>query len=143
MNNKLKTIIKLVISFGLMWGIGQLILSQFPWWITAVIAAGVCFFVPIKSTQSFAIGMTVFSLLWGMQAYSLSTMNMDLLATKMGELFGGFTPMQLVYATAAIGGVIGAFGAMTGSLFRQVFFPMSKKEEVLLQNNAITKEAIS
>jgi len=128
MKNKLISVLKLIISFALMWGIGTLVLSQFPWWISAVIAAGVCFFVPIKSTQSFAIGMTAFSLLWGIQAYSLSSANMDLLATKMGELFGGFTPMELIYATAAIGGTVGAFGAMTGSLFRQIFFPMNPKK---------------
>jgi len=60
----------------------------------------------------------------------------------MGALFGDFTPMQLVYATAAIGGTIGAFGAMTGSLFRQVFFPMNRKEvvnkeEIINQNKAM------
>ena len=142
MKDRLTTIIKLATSFGLMWGIGYLAHQQFPWWITAVVAAGVCFFIPIKNTQSFATGTLAFGLLWGMQAYNLSAMNMDLLATKMGELFGGFTPMELVYATAAIGGIVGAFGAMTGSLFRQMFFPMNRKEvvnkeEIINQNKAM------
>ena len=143
MKDKLVTIIKLVTSLGLMWGIGYLAHQQFPWWITAVVAAGVCFFVPIKNTQSFAMGTLAFSLLWGMQAYNLSAANMELLATKMGELFGGFKPIQLVYATSLMGGFLGGFGAMTGSSFRQIFFPMGKKEEVVIQDSAMIKEAIS
>ncbi len=57
-------------------------------------------------------------------------MNMELLSTKMGELFGGFKPMQLLYATSLIGGLLGGFGGMTGSLFRQIFFPMNKAKAV-------------
>ena len=89
------------------------------------------------------MGTLAFSLLWGMQAYNLSAMNMDLLATKMGELFGGFKPIQLVYATSLMGGLLGGFGAMTGSSFRQIFFPMGKKEKTIIQDNPMTKEAIS
>ncbi len=143
MKDRLLTIIKLTTSFGLMWGIGYLAHQQFPWWITSVVAAGVCFFIPIKNTHSFAMGTLAFSLLWGMQAYNLSAMNMDLLATKIGELFGGFQPIQLVYATSLIGGFLGGFGAMTGSSFRQIFFPMDKKEEVIIEDSAMTKKAIS
>lgn len=130
MKGKLIALIKLTTSFGMMCGIGYLAHQQFPWWISAVVAAGVCFFVPVKNTSSFVLGLTAFSLLWGIQAYNLSATNMDLLATKMGQLFGGFTPIQLVYATSLIGGLVGASGAMTGSTFRQLFFPMNKNEMV-------------
>lgn len=129
MKEKITTIIKLASSFGLMWGIGYLAHQQFDWWITAVVAGVVCFFIPINGKQSFAMGLTAFSLLWGMQAYNLNALNMELLATKMGALLGGFKPMQLVYATSFLGGVLGAFGAMTGSLFRQIFFPMNQQTD--------------
>ncbi|MEM1123182.1 MAG: hypothetical protein AAGJ18_22265, partial [Bacteroidota bacterium] len=103
MKNKILIILKLAASFGLMWGLGYLAHQQFPWWITTIVAAVVCLFIPINGAQSFAVGTTAFSLLWGLQAYGLSALNMNLLATKMGELFGGFTSIQLVYATAAMG----------------------------------------
>ncbi|MFK7980290.1 MAG: hypothetical protein AB8G86_09940 [Saprospiraceae bacterium] len=143
MKDRLVTIIKLATSFGLMWGLGYLAHQQFPWWITSVVAAGVCFFVPIKNIQSFAMGTLAFSILWGMQAYNLSAMNMDLLATKMGELLGGFKPIELVYATSLMGGFLGGFGAMTGSSLRQIFFPMGKKEKAIVQNSTMAKEIVS
>ena len=127
MEKILLTLLKLATSFGLMWGIGYLAHQQFDWWITAVVAAGVAFFIPIKTFHGFAVGLGAFGLLWGLQAYNLNMMNQELLATKMGELFGGFKPIHLVYATSLIGGLLGSFGAMTGSLFRQIFFPMDKK----------------
>jgi len=127
MKNILLSLLKLATSFGLMWGIGYLAHQQFPWWITAVVAAGVAFFIPVKTVHGFAAGLGAFGLLWGLQAYNLNIMNQELLATKMGELLGGFKPIHLVYATATIGGLLGSFGAMTGSLFRQIFFPMNKK----------------
>lgn len=137
MKDKILTIIKLASSFVLMWGLGYLAHQQFDWWITAVVAAVVCFFIPINGAQSFAMGTAAFSLLWGIQANNLNAMNMELLSTKMGELFGDFKPMQLVYATSLIGGVLGGFGGMTGSLFRQIFFPMNSTSTEKLEKKEI------
>ncbi|MEM6316450.1 MAG: hypothetical protein AAF960_02210 [Bacteroidota bacterium] len=130
MKNKLLNLFKLAASFGLMWGLGYLAHQKFSWWITAVVAAAVCFFVPVKNGGAFAMGFAAFSLLWGLQANALNALNMELLATKMGALFGGVKPMQLVYATGVVGGLLGAFGAVTGSSFRQIFFPLGRKKNI-------------
>lgn len=137
MKDKVLTIIKLASSFGLMWGLGYLAHQQFDWWITAVVAGIVCFFVPINGVQSFAMGTAAFTLLWGIQANNLSAMNMELLSSKMGELLGGFKPIELIYATSLIGGTIGGFGAMTGSLFRQIFFPMNSTSNEKIEENKV------
>ena len=42
-----------------------------------------------------------------------------------------------------MGGFLGGFGAVTGSSFRQILFPMGKKEEVIVQDNTLAKEVVS
>ena len=105
-----------------------------PWWIIVLIA-GVVAFVLNTSARSFFSGFIGVALLWGVLAWQLSSANMDILATRMGELFSqsnqeqsmeGISAMQLIVITALLGGLLGGLGAMTGSYGRKL---LAKEEK--------------
>jgi hypothetical protein len=93
----------------------------FPFWVIAPVAGLIgLLFRYENSAASYAAGFVSCSLLWGGYATYLDTANTGLLSLKMGELFhvGG---SYLGYLTGLVGGVLGGFGAMTGTLLRKIF----------------------
>jgi len=100
-----------------------------PWW-TIVVICGVVAFILNTDVPSFATGFSAVTLLWGFLAYQANDLNMEILATQVGELFhvndflqgyGGNAATRMIYITAILGGIVGGFGAMTGALGRKVF----------------------
>lgn len=111
-----------------------------PWWAIAIVAGLVAFILNTKA-KSFLTGLIGAALLWGIMAFQLNGLNMDLLATKVGEMLsgseqiaklGGINPTRLIYLTALIGGLVGGFGAMTGSYARKMLYEKGVKEKDLL-----------
>lgn len=107
-----------------------------PWWSVAVIAGLVAFILNIR-LKSFFTGFSGVVLLWGIMAFQLNGLNADLLATKVGEMLsaneqiakiGGMNPTRLIYLTAFLGGLVGGFGAMTGSYARKMLYKKQLKE---------------
>lgn len=117
-------------------GIGYFLhqfLPSCPWWMIAIIAGGVAFVLDIEM-KSFWTGFTGVALLWGIMAFQMNGLNADLLANKVGEMLsgneyiakiGGLNATRMIYVTAILGGIVGGFGAMTGSYARMMFY---KKE---------------
>lgn len=100
---------------------------KLPWWSIVFVCAIVAFGMNTK-VPSFATGFSGIAILWGYLAYQKSSLNMDVLATKVGQMFsvgeflqnmGGLTALQMVYITGFIGGIIGGMAAMTGALGRK------------------------
>lgn len=96
----------------------SLILQLFlPWYIVAVVAFAVAYFVKQNSFSAFASGFVAVFLLWVLYAYMLSSANENLLATKFATLLplkGNVTLLLLI--TGIIGGLVSGFSALTGSL---------------------------
>ncbi|MDF1867040.1 MAG: hypothetical protein P1U70_19560 [Saprospiraceae bacterium] len=93
-----------------------------PWWIIIVVAGLVGFFFKFEnSLSSYLAGFLAVSLLWGGFAGFLDASNLGLLSSKMGELFGGMGGSQMIYLTGLLGGILGGFAAMTGTLGRKMF----------------------
>ena len=95
-----------------------------------------------KAEDGLITGFTGVALLWGIMAFQLNGLNADLLATKVGELLsaneyiaklGGLTPTRLVYVTAILGGLVGGFGAMTGSYARMMLQQKPSETEEKLE----------
>lgn len=117
-------------------GIAYFLYQSFPsmpWWAVAVIAGGVAFVLD-ADVKSFWTGFTGVALLWGIIAFQMNELNADLLANKIGEMLsgneyiakiGGLNATRMIYVTAILGGIVGGFGAMTGSYARMMFY---KKE---------------
>lgn len=94
------------------------LLLQFflPWWTLAIGAFIVAFIFDDKSFPAFAAGFLGVALLWlGMSAY-INLVTDSVLTVKLNQLL----PINSLVITALIGGLVGGFGALTGSLFRKL-----------------------
>ena len=90
-----------------------------PWWIIAVVAFVIAYFVKQNSFMAFLSAFTAIFLLWTIYAYMLSSANDNILLAKVTELMkaltkGSTTTLYLI--TGVIGGLVSGFGALTGSL---------------------------
>ena len=113
--------IKAPLQFLLTILLGFIAQNYFPFWSMAAVAAIVALLFKYKnSAASFSVGFSAAFLLWCAYAYTLNLENLGLLATKLGELFN-VTGSHLPYVTGMVGGLLGGFGALTGSLARKLF----------------------
>lgn len=94
-----------------------------PWWVLPLIAATATFFFPLTGGKSYATGFAAGTLLWTAVAIIQNAGNAGLLSGRIGQLFMGLQPYQLLMLTGLMGGLLGGFGALTGTYFRLVVFP--------------------
>mgnify|MGYP003341512847 CR=1 FL=1 len=90
-----------------------------PWWIIAVVAFGVAYFVKQNSFMAFVSAFVAVFLLWVIYAYMLSNANENILVTKVAELMKALTKGKtstLYLITGLLGGLVSGLGALTGSL---------------------------
>ncbi|HFA48845.1 MAG TPA: hypothetical protein ENJ95_07500 [Bacteroidetes bacterium] len=112
----LKAIIQIIITIVL----GYLAQLYFPFWAMALAAAIAALFFNYKyNLTSFAAGFLAAFLLWAAYAYTLDSENAGLLTAQLGELFK-VEGSYLAYASGLVGGLLGGFGALTGSLLRRL-----------------------
>lgn len=92
-----------------------------PWWGIAIAACLAAILVYQKAGFAFLAGFTGLFLLWSFLAYWIDSSNESIFSAKIGELLGiGNNPFLLVLITGFVGGLVGGFAAMTGSLLRRV-----------------------
>ncbi|MBK7408242.1 MAG: hypothetical protein IPL49_16095 [Saprospirales bacterium] len=98
------------------------------WWVMAPVAfiVGLIFYSD-QSFYPFLMGFFAGAILWWGMAYYLSTLNHDLLAGKMGRLFGDISPLGLEIVTGLLGGLIAGLGAMTANLGRRMLKKAAKE----------------
>ena len=92
----------------------------FPWWIIAVCAFVVNLFLPTKGFNAFLSGFLGVGLLWLLFAWLIDLNTSSLLSDKVARLFELSNTSVLVAATGLVGGLVGGFAAMSGSLFRNL-----------------------
>lgn len=109
-----------LISTVLIFVLGNLCHFGLPWWGIVPIAAVVAWFFPTSGTLSFLAGLLGGALLWGINAFWLDQANSSMFSAKIGQVFQGLSSANLLYATSFLGGLLGAFGALTGKLARDL-----------------------
>ena len=100
------------------------ILAQvlFPWWSAAIVAFIVGIFVADDAKRSYFYGFGAMFLLWSACAGIQSYLNGGLISGAMSDVFmGKLSGTQLIFFTGFIGGLVGGFAAMSGTLLRQLF----------------------
>ncbi len=99
------------------------ILHQFlPWWSIWCAGLLVGFLIPKEGAiRAFAIGILGGTLLWGGYAYWLNMQNEGLMASRIGELFGGLSPLTLLLLTALFGGLFGGLGTLCAYYGKMLF----------------------
>ncbi len=90
---------------------------------TAALVGGMVIFN--KGLGSFVAGFFAIGLLWFGLAWQLDSANQSLLSAKVIQILGLGSSLQLVLLTGVLGGLVGGFSSLTGSLFVALF----KKEK--------------
>lgn len=86
----------------------------FPWWSMAIGSFLVGFVFSNSGTKSFLAGFLAVGMLWlGLAVYTDIT-TQSILTTKVAQLF----PVNLFVLTTLIGGLVGGFSSLTGSLLK-------------------------
>ena len=104
--------------------LGVLAQLLFPWWIIALVALYVGYFVHESPAKSFAYGTAAVTLMWLTYAGIQSSMNGGLMSASVsGMTAGKLSAAQLMVFTGVLGGLVGGFAAMTGTMLRQLIKP--------------------
>ena len=87
-----------------------------PWWSIAIAAVlgGYLF----KSNANFFAGFIAIALLWSVDVWLIDSAAAAPLAEKIAAIFS-LNKATLILVTALIGGLVGGFGALTGSLLKR------------------------
>ena len=102
--------------------LGAITQLLFPWWISAVVAFWVGFWIADSPQRSYLYGFASMLLMWSIFAGFQSSANGGLITTAFSNVFGGkVSGGQLIWLTGLIGGLVGGFSAMSGTLLRQIF----------------------
>lgn len=86
----------------------------FPWWTMAIGAFLVGFVFSNTGFKSFLAGFISIGLLWlGLSLY-IDNVTQSILTEKISQLF----PLNIFLITSLVGGLVGGFASMTGSLLK-------------------------
>jgi len=103
--------------------VGAYLLGQYlDWW--AIVVYGLVLglmFDYLSSWSSFFAGFLGVFLIWGILAYVQDKGNNSILSDQIAQAFSVSSGTYLVYMTGLIGGLLGGFASMTGTLFRKIF----------------------
>jgi len=83
-----------------------------PWWTMAIVAFAFGYFFQNKGALSFLAGFIGVGLLWFIVAYRIDASSQSLLTEKINRIF----PLNVFILMVAVGGLVGGFAALTGSL---------------------------
>ena len=93
-----------------------------PWWVVAVMAFIAAFFIGKTPGKSFLSGFAAIFIVWTVLALLKSIPNDNILASRVVQLFP--IPHRWIFllaVTAAIGGLVGGMGALSGALLKKAF----------------------
>ncbi|MBL7471263.1 hypothetical protein [Robertkochia sediminum] len=114
----MKNILNLILTAVAAWAICLIT----PWWGIMIAALAISFLIPLKKGAAFLIPFLAVFLLWGIQAYLLSSGNDLTMAKKIATLFSlNENAYLLMGITALIGGLAAAFSGLLGKQLRTAF----------------------
>lgn len=86
----------------------------FPWWTMPIGAFLVGFVFSNTGFKSFLAGFIAVGLVWVGLAFYIDNATQSILTEKVSQLF----PINIFVLTGLIGGLLGGFASMTGSLLK-------------------------
>ena len=113
----MKYIVSILLSALLAYAVG--IYGNLPWWSFAVTNFIIAFSILIKPAQSFTAGALGVGSLWAGLAFGIDISNNHILSTKVAKILPmGGSYLVLIFATFAIGALLGGLASLTGSFLR-------------------------
>lgn len=120
--HKLKFILKMIFTGA----VAFLLQIYLPWWSIALAGFLISFILSSSGVSSFFSGFLGISVYWGVLAFFIDNANDHILSTRVAEIFSLPNSTVLILITAIVGGLIGGFGALTGSQLRNIILPVRK-----------------
>ena len=108
---------KFILKLVLIAGISAVIQLFLPFWSVAIVSFLVCLILGGNGFVSFLSGFLAIVLLWAAVALIIDTQTASILSSKIAyvlPLNGSISLLVLI--TILIGGLVGGFGALTGTL---------------------------
>ncbi len=95
--------------------VGCFIVQYFlPWWTLAIVAFALGYYFNNKGFISFIAGFVGVGILWLAMAYYIDSTTLSIISTKVGKLF----PLNIFVLMTLVGGLVGGFAALTGTLVK-------------------------
>lgn len=92
-----------------------------PWWSIALAPFIVALLIDQKPLHAILTGFSGVLLLWIVLIFLINWANHGILSSKVSLLLGlGASPVVLIVINCVVGSLVGAMGALTGSLLRRV-----------------------
>jgi hypothetical protein len=92
-----------------------------PWWSIALVAFIVTALIHQRPLRAFISGFIALFLLWAIVAMIVDISNQHILSQKIASVLPlGGSYILLILVTGFIGGLVAAFGALSGSYLRTV-----------------------
>ncbi|WP_031529026.1 hypothetical protein [Dyadobacter crusticola] len=92
-----------------------------PWWVVAIVPFAVHLWWPTAAFKSFWISFLAICVLWVGYGYYFHLISNGAISDRIAQIF--FLPdgLLLLLVSGVIGGLVGGFGGLSGSLIRDIF----------------------
>ena len=92
-----------------------------PWWTIALVPFLIALLRPDTGVKSFVISFAAIALLWFFYGFYLHINSEGAMSNRIAEIFTLPGGLALLAVTTVIGGLVGGFAGLAGSLTRQAF----------------------
>jgi len=90
----------------------------FPWWVIAVVAAGLSFAFKLRPGQGFLAGFLAIFVFWLVWGFVESSFNDHILLPKLASLFHLPAAWLYLLISSLLGALVGGLSACAGALIR-------------------------
>lgn len=114
---------KFILKIILIAGLSYLVELFFPWWSVVFCAFIVGMILPTKGFNDFLAGFLGVGLLWLIFAWMIDLDTDSILTEQIAPILKMSNALVVVAVTGLVGGLVGGFGALSGSQLRRIFMP--------------------
>lgn len=118
----IKLVFTAVIAYLLQW--------YLPWWSVVIAGFLVSLILSSNGLTSFISGFLGVGIYWFILAYMIDSTTNSILTERVSAIFFLPNSFLMILLTAAIGGLVGGLGALTGGQLRELFRKTRKYKSI-------------
>ena len=116
--------LKVLLKIGFTLILAFLFQTVFPWWSIVIASFLISLIISTKGLSSFIAGFLGIAILWFFSATIIDIKTGSILTERIAAIFSLPNTWLLILITTLIGGLVGGFGALTGSYLRNLIMPV-------------------